>query len=70
MKSVLFRAGLGAIGVALLLSISCEEHHLGEYPEVQRDRLAEAKHASRSEQGGVPEASPTPVEFFPEKKSP
>ena len=69
MRSVLFRAGLGAIGVTLLLSISCEEHHVGEYPEVQRDRMAEAKHANRSEQD-APSASATPVEFFPEKKSP
>jgi hypothetical protein len=70
MRSVLFRAGLGAIGVTLLLSISCEEHHLGEYPEVQRDRMAEAKQANRGEQDVAPETTPTPVEFFPEKKSP
>jgi hypothetical protein len=70
MKSVLFRVGLGMIGAALLLSISCEEHHLGEYPEVQRDRLTEAKRASRSEQANAPETSPTPVQFFPETKSP
>jgi hypothetical protein len=70
MRSILLRAGLGVIGVALLLSISCEEHHAGEYPEVQRDRLAEAKQASRREQGGVPATTATPVKFFPEKKSP
>jgi hypothetical protein len=70
MKSGLFRAGLGAISVTLFFSISCEEHHLGEYPEVQRDRLAEAKDANHREQSGAPETSPTPVQFFPEKKSP
>jgi hypothetical protein len=69
MRSVLFRAGLCALGVALFLFISCEEHHLGEYPEVQRDRLAEAKAASHSEHA-QPAASATPVEFFPEKKAP
>jgi hypothetical protein len=70
MKSVLFRAGLGAIGLALFLCLSCEEHHVGEYPEVQRDRLAEARQASRAEENKPPATSPTPVEFFPEKKSP
>ncbi len=63
-------AGLTLVGLIMVLSISCEKHHLGEYPEVQRDRLAEAKKASRSEQSGVPVASATPVRFFPEKKSP
>ena len=65
----MFRAGLSAIGVGLFLCVSCEEHHVGEYPEIQRDRVAEAKNANRSEQG-APSASATPVEFFPEKKSP
>jgi hypothetical protein len=69
MRFVLLRAGLGVLGAALFFSISCEEHHVGEYPEVQRDRLAEAKHARRSEQP-APESSPTPVQFFPETKSP
>jgi hypothetical protein len=70
MKSVLFRAGLSAIGAGLFLCVSCEEHHLGEYPEVQRDRLAEARQANRVEEDKPPATSPTPVEFFPEKKSP
>jgi hypothetical protein len=70
MRFVLFRAGLCAIGLALLLSISCEKHHVGEYPEVQRDRLAEARYSTRTEQGSAPATNATPVKFFPEKKSP
>ncbi|PZR76231.1 MAG: hypothetical protein DLM52_06370 [Chthoniobacterales bacterium] len=58
------------LGAAALLSVSCEEHHLGEYPEVQRDRLAEAKNATRAEHTSPPAASATPANFFPEKKSP
>jgi hypothetical protein len=69
MRFVLFRAGLGVLGAALFLSISCEEHHVGEYPEVQRDRLAETKNANRAQQD-APSPSATPVKFFPEKKSP
>ncbi len=64
------RVGLFFFGVAVGLFTSCEKHHLGEYPEVQRDRLAEAKHARRVEHGGAPSATATPVKFFPEKKSP
>jgi hypothetical protein len=62
-------AGIIFTGAALLFSISCEKHHLGEYPEIQRDLTATLdKEASNL----APEASatPTPVKFFPEKKSP
>ena len=27
------------LGAALLFSISCEKHHLGEYPEIQKDLI-------------------------------
>ena len=64
------RTGIAFACTLALFSISCEEHHVGEYPEVQRDRLAEAKQARRSEQGAAPAVSPTPVNFFPENKSP
>jgi hypothetical protein len=70
MMSILLRTGLGALGVSLLLFVSCEEHYVGEYPEAQRDRVAEAKQANRSEQTDASAASPTPVEFFPKAKSP
>jgi hypothetical protein len=55
------------IGAALLLSISCEKHHVGEYPEVQRDLMAVADNPKA---GPSPAASATatPVKFFPEKR--
>jgi hypothetical protein len=52
--------------------LSCEKHHAGELPEVQRDRLTEQKSESKKPESASPNesASPsaTPVEFFPEKK--
>ena len=61
------RTGIFLIGAALLLSISCEKHHVGEYPEVQRDLMALANNPKA---GPSPAASTTatPVKFFPEKR--
>ena len=62
-------AGIILVAAAILLSISCEKHHLGEYPEVQKDLTATLdKEASDPAPGGSPTA--TPVKFFPEKKVP
>jgi len=62
-------AGIIFTGAALLFSISCEKHHLGEYPEIQKDLTATLdKEASNPAPGGS--AMPTPVKFFPEKKNP
>jgi hypothetical protein len=60
-------AGIIFTGAALLFSISCEKHHLGEYPEIQRD-LTATLDKEASNPGGS--ATPTPVKFFPEKKAP
>jgi len=61
--------GIILTGAAVLFSISCEKHHLGEYPEIQRDLTATlGKEASNPAPGGS--ATPSPVKFFPEKKSP
>jgi len=68
MRSVLFRAGFVGCGIALFLACSCEKHHVGEYPEVQRDRLYEAQH--QAEPGASTLPSATPVKFFPQTKSP
>jgi hypothetical protein len=68
MSSTLFRAGFVACGIALLLVSSCEKHHVGEYPEVQRDRLLEAQHRANPTPSTLPSA--TPVNFFPPTKSP
>jgi hypothetical protein len=62
-------AGIIFTGAALLFSISCEKHHLGEYPEIQRDLTATLdKEASNPASGAS--ATPTPGKFFPEKKAP
>lgn len=71
------RFGLREVGIlvsvgALIFCCSCEKHHLGELPPVQREHAELAKgevldpdmvterpaHAAASE-------NPTPVEFFP-----
>jgi hypothetical protein len=61
------RTGIFLIGAALLLSISCEKHQLGEYPEVQRDLMTLANNPKH---GPTPagSATATPVKFFPEKR--
>ncbi|MBV9009238.1 MAG: hypothetical protein JO354_08750 [Verrucomicrobia bacterium] len=63
-------AGIAILAIAVFVSISCEKHYVGEFPEVQRDRLAEARAAHRAGQENAPAANPTPANFFPEKKSP
>ena len=62
-----------ALAAASLISISCEKHHVGELPEVQKEKvdLASGHEADSSgAHAATPEAKPTPAEFFPEKKSP
>jgi hypothetical protein len=59
--------------VSLLLVVSCEKHHLGEDPEVQKEHVvvpggSDENSSSAKEPSASPSAtaSPTPVEFFPE----
>jgi hypothetical protein len=62
---------------ALIFCCSCEKHHLGEDPEVQKEHVdvaggaegnsAETKSPAES---SAATASPTPVDFFPEKSPP
>jgi hypothetical protein len=59
------RTGIFLIGAALLLSISCEKHHLGEYPEVQRELMTHDPGPGATPVGS---ATATPVKFFPEKR--
>ena len=71
------QAAAAFFAVALIFCSSCEKHHLGEDPEVQKEHVdvgenaeedsAPAKETSTSV---VPTASPTPVEFFPESTPP
>jgi hypothetical protein len=58
---------------ALIFFCSCEKHHLGEDPEVQKEHVdvpggSEENSAAAKEVSASPPAtaSPTPVEFFPE----
>jgi hypothetical protein len=61
---------------ALIFCCSCEKHRLGEDPEVQKERVDDAKEnpaapnktdASESVESGA-KPKPTPAEFFPESK--
>jgi len=65
----------GAIfGVAALICCcSCEEHHVGELPEVQREHVELASASDENSDvvrersaSPAPLAKPTPAEFFPE----
>jgi hypothetical protein len=64
--AIVFAAG------AALFCCSCEMHHVGEDPEVQREGVELARGSADDadvikERSGVPtpSARPTPVEFFP-----
>jgi hypothetical protein len=62
-------------GATLFLICSCDKHHLGEYPEVQREKGAEPNPANGQAEASTPApvsspspaAKPTPVDFFPTK---
>jgi hypothetical protein len=58
---------------ALIFCCSCEKHHLGEDPEVQKEHVvipgeSDENSGTTKETSTSPSAtaSPTPVEFFPE----
>jgi len=61
------RIGIFFTGAALLLSISCEKHEVGEYPEVQRELMASGRNPKGNPSPGG-SATATPVNFFPEKR--
>jgi hypothetical protein len=71
----MFRFRLSSLAAAtglLLVFNSCERHHVGEMPELQREHLHPLQ-ASREESVHAyprPEAtgSPTPAEFFPKQQ--
>jgi len=58
---------------AMIFCCSCEKHHVGEDPDVQKEHVGvgggaeENSGAPKAETASVPPASvsPTPVEFFP-----
>ena len=62
-------------GVSLLLICSCEKHRVGEMPEEQKEHVELARKGKKgptSEEAKTDARgpSPTPADFFPEKKNP
>jgi hypothetical protein len=58
---------------ALIFCCSCEKHHLGEAPEVQKEHVDEPKggeenvaEPNKAEAVESATPKPTPAEFFPE----
>ena len=78
MTSGLLRIASSLVCAGTFVFLSCEEHHVGELPEVQRERGVEehnpkaAEHREPKSEHAAPAdaASPagTPVDLFPEKK--
>lgn len=69
MRFFLSRAAFLGCSVVLAFCCSCEEHHPGELPEVQRDRLAGPEHGAgkKADAPVKPTVTPTPTNFFPEQ---
>jgi len=73
MRFDLRKAGvIFAVG-AILFCCSCEMHHLGEDPEVQREHVdlvtgskEDSDIVKEVPASPMPSAKPTPAEFFPE----
>jgi hypothetical protein len=57
------------LSAALPMICSCDKHHLGELPEVQREKTAEqsVEATPASAVAETPSAKPTPADFFPAK---
>jgi hypothetical protein len=78
MRFFLWKCVAALAGASLIVICSCEKHSVGEFPEAQKENvdLAKKPHDSSagsesgSEVAPAKSPSPTPVEFFPEKKNP
>ncbi len=56
---------------ALAFFASCEEHKVGEMPEVQKEQvypMSSAQSEPVLSPAQTPEVKPTPADFFPETK--
>jgi hypothetical protein len=67
------QAAAAVFAAALVLFCSCEKHHLGEDPEVQKEHVvapgeSDENSDAAKETSASPSAttSPTPAEFFPD----
>jgi hypothetical protein len=64
-------AGICSSALWLIFFGSCDQHRLGELPEVQKEHSDPAragKEAPMPAAKGSTEATATPAEFFPEKE--
>jgi hypothetical protein len=55
---------------SLIVICSCEKHHVGELPEVQKERVDDKSASEATPPAALsptPVAKPTPAEFFPTK---
>jgi hypothetical protein len=63
---------LAALAGLLFVFNSCERHHVGELPELQKEHLhpfeAPAEEPARSYPTPQMAISPTPAEFFPKQQ--
>jgi hypothetical protein len=62
---------LAALAGLIVVFTSCERHHLGELPEVQREHLHPLETAAEEPESALsnpPTASPTPANFFPKQE--
>jgi hypothetical protein len=62
---------LVALACLILVFTSCERHHPGELPELQKehfDPLEVGSEAATHAEHAAPDASATPVNFFPPQK--
>jgi len=72
MAFLLRRTSVALILGLLIFCSSCEKHHLGEMPEVQREHPDPEKAWSKTSEkdSDKPWSSPTPTEFFPANPRP
>jgi hypothetical protein len=69
----MFRPRLSPLAVLaglLIVFTSCERHHVGELPELQREHLHPLTGQAEEAQPPAPPASssPTPADFFPKQQ--
>ena len=63
---------LAALAGLILVFTSCERHHVGEMPELQKEHLHPLEAAANEPARANPtpqtnSASPTPADFFPKQ---
>jgi hypothetical protein len=62
---------LAALAALLIVFTSCERHHVGELPELQKEHLHPLERAAEEPVRALPAApvsSPTPANFFPKQQ--